>query len=206
MADNMHKWQNITQRPPVVTFFQGLFEHVGIRIEDTNESFTAHHRGEQIEFTPDVDDERVEYTVRITEEQVERLAEHAERGEFDQAERYRIIRTLFTPATAATLSNPVLSHRWIRWLTGVEDLTHVYLRSPVDEEADTTHTLICAAEQWIVVPGLHGKPKRVFELSVEDALEYHRRVFAALKENRLGTLWRFGKWYRKWRPSVSRTT
>src|SRR2546426_35205 len=128
---SMEKWQAITQRPPVVEFLSGLFDRVGIEVKDSSEKFTCHHNGSQITFEPSLDGRRVDFTVPIQSFQVDRLAEHAQHGEFDDVEKYRIVSTLFTPATASLMKNPVLSNPVVRLLSGAETLIHVHLLSPV---------------------------------------------------------------------------
>lgn len=196
-------WREITQSEAVVGFFRGLFERAGVRVLDRNEAFTCIHRGDRVEFEPTLDVSTVDFTVDVTSDQVDRLAEHARSGAFDAVEQFRIVSTLLTPATDGTLRNPILSNGLVRRLARIEDLIHVRLLAPSDQERDTTHTLIHAAGQWLVIPGLHGRPRRTFRLTVDDALTYHRRVFAALREDSwLGWL-RFMAWYLRWRPAVS---
>lgn len=52
-------------------------------------------------------------------------------------------------------------------------------------------------------PGLHGRARRTFTLSTEEALDYQRRVFAAVRAQAMGEWLRFGRWYRQWRKGVS---
>jgi hypothetical protein len=203
MATSLEKWQSITQDPRVVEFFKGLFENIGIRVTDTKEEFTCHHRGDHIEFTPGVIPAEVDYTVELQSFQVDRLAGQARTGSLDEAEQYRIVSTLFTPATAATLKHPVLANPLIRRLMGAEDLIHVELKSPGPQEPDAQHTLIYANRQWLVFPGLHGRPRRIYRLSLAEALEYHRKVFASLKVKKWSSLVAYASWYRRWRKQVS---
>lgn len=200
----LEKWQAIIQKPPVVNFLSGLFENVGVKITDTSEEFTCHHNGERISFTPGIEETAVDFAVEIQSSQVDRLAEHANTGAFDQAEQYRIIRTLFTPATAATLKNPVFSNCIVRRLAGAEDLIHVYLKSPTPEEPDINHTLIFVRGQWLVIPGLHGRPGRVYRLTMDEARTYQRHALAAMKTARFTDLLSFSSWYKNWRQGVSR--
>jgi hypothetical protein len=201
---SMGKWQALTQPPGVVEFFQGLFDRVGVIIVETGEAFTGQHNGDEIEFASGINEPEVDFTVAITIEQVDRLTRHVGSGELGTAEEFRIVRTLFTPATRATLRNPMLSNNFLRWMNGVEDLIHVHLRSPVDEEEDVNHTLIHAAGQWVVIPGLHGNPRRVFDLTMADALEYHRRTIDAIHKDRFMNWLSFASWYKKWRKGVSK--
>lgn len=203
MPTSLESWQAISQRPPIVEFFRGLFDVLGVRVCDTKESFTCIHKGDRIEFSPKLNEERVDFTLTIVSEQVRRLVEDAADGTFDAAEQFRIFRAFFSPAAAATLKNPLLSHPVVRKLSGAEDLIHVTLQSPVPAEESYSHTLVYAARQWLVFPGVHGQAKRHFHLNMEQALEYHRRALAAIKENKLSSWMTFSKWYRKWRTGVS---
>ncbi len=139
-------------------------------------------------------------------DKLKRLVTFAKTGELNLAQQYRVIRALFTPATAATLKSPIQSNPILRSLSGVEDLMHVHLKSPTPEEPDCedyNHTLIYVKGQWLVIPGLYGSPRRTYRLTIEEALNYHRKVFAALKANNwLGWL-RFLRWYLRWRKTVS---
>ena len=36
-------WENILQTPDLVKYFDGVFNHLGIIIEETDERFTIHH-------------------------------------------------------------------------------------------------------------------------------------------------------------------
>jgi len=204
---SLEKWRSITQPPEVVEFFHGLFDRAGVRVTDPGEAFTCVHRGDRIDFEPDLDPARVDYVVEVTTGQVDRLAGHVRAGRLDEAERYRIVTALFTPATAATQRHPVLCHPMVHWLSGAENLIHARLVPPAGAGAaggpPAAHTLVYAHRQWLVFPGLHGRPARTFRLAVADALEFHRRAFALLKTNTAGEWVRFGRWYRRWRKGVS---
>jgi hypothetical protein len=204
MPTSLEKWQAVVQDPRVTGFFRGTFERAGVRVRDTGEEFTCIHRGDRIDFEPSINGAGVDYTVEIEAFQVDRLAEEAATGELRAIAAYRVLRALFSPATAATLKNPILSHGLLRRLSAVEDLIHVQLRSPApEEEPDAAHTLVHAAGQWLVIPGLWGRPRRVFDLTMDEALAYQRRVFAAMKRNNPLTWLRFALWYLSWRKRTS---
>lgn len=206
MGAGRTKWESLTQHSAVVEFFADLFERAGIRVTDTGEEFTCSHLGDRIEFRAQIEPGSVDYVVEITMAQVDRLAVHAETGQLDEDEKYRVAATLFTPATAATLANPVLSHPLLRRLAGAEDVIHVELAAPAAHLESARHTLIYANRQWLVFPGLHGRAARVYRLGLDEALDYHRRSFRALKENRFLSWLRFARWYRSWRRTVSERT
>lgn len=199
----LEKWEAVIQKPPVVGFIAGLYDSIGVRIKDTGEEFSCIHKGDHIAFDKDINKKTVDYIVEIEEFQVDRLAKHADKGSFDDAEKYRIISTLFTPATAASLKNPVFSNCIVRKLAGSEDLIHVYLISPVPDEADTCHTLIFANSQWLVFSGIHGRAGRVYRLTLEQACVYQRHALAAMKAKDPIELLSFSQWYRNWRSGVS---
>ena len=203
MATNFEKWQSMTQDPRIVGFFAGLFHTAGVRVTDANEEFTAFHRGDHIEFREDLDPSAVDYVVEIDSGQVDRMVGYAEKGELDLQAQYRITRVLFTPTTAATLKNPVLSNPILRRLARVEDHVHITLTSPVPEEEDYSHTLVYVKGQWVVTPGLHGSPRRRFNITMDEALAYHRRVLAAIKAHSWMEWIKYSRWYVAWRKTVS---
>jgi hypothetical protein len=206
MTTSIEKWEALTHEPKIVGFFAGLFDRGGVRVTDTGETFTCIHRGDHIDIRPNLES-NLDYTVDIVSSQVDRLVANATGGELTLAQQYRVAKTLFTPATAATLRNPMLSNRLIRRISAVENLIHVVLVSPMPQEEDcedAMHTLIHVAGQWLVIPGLHGKARRVFRFSMTDAIGYHRRVFLAIKRDSIGGWLGFWRWYIFWRRTVSK--
>lgn len=204
MGTTLEKWQAVTQDPRVIGFFKGTFERAGVRVLDTGETFTVVHRGDRVDFEPTLSESTTDYIVEIEQLQADRFAEAARSGELDPLAQYRAVRALFTPATQATLRNPMLSNGVLRRLSRVEELIHVHLRSPITEqEPDATHTLVHVRGQWLVIPGLHGRAGRTFELSIADAVLYQRHVLRALRANTWSGWLRFALWYLRWRPTVS---
>jgi hypothetical protein len=204
MGTALEKWRAVTQDPRVIGFFKGTFERAGVRIADSGEAFTVVHRGDRVDFEPTLNESTTDFTVEIQQHQADRFADAASTGVLDPTAQYRALRALFTPATQATLKNPMLANGFMRRLARIESLIHVRLKSPVpDSEPDTAHTLVHARDQWLVIPGLHGRPGRTFELSIEDAIVYQRHVLKALRQNTWIGWLRFGSWYLRWRPTVS---
>ena len=191
-------WQAIAQTPEIVDYFAGLFNVLGVQIEETGESITVRHDGDKISLSEGLAED-ADFVVSLKLENIANLVSHSADGEFTEVESFRILRVLFTPMTIATLKNPILNVNWRRKLARIEDLTHVYLLDPAGGEP-TTHTLIYAAKQWIVVPGLYGNPKRIFRLSPDQAIAYQRKVFEAMKT---GKWLKFSRWYKAWRKGVS---
>ena len=177
---------------------------MGVDIEETGEKFTIHHTGEKFIFEEGIIEDAVDFIVPLQLENINNMMQHAEDGEIDSSESWRILDVLFTPLTKVTLQNPVLSVNWLRKLAGVEDLTHVYLLNPEGKEA-SKHTLIYIKGQWLVLKGIHGNPKRTYRMTPEDSLEYQRTVFKALKKDSLWSWMKFATWYKKWRKKNSIT-
>ncbi len=201
---SLQNWQNILQTPEMLTYFDGVFEHIGIVVEETNERFTIHHSGTQFDFEKGIEDGKVDFIVPVQLQNIQNMIAHAKDGQIDKAESWRIIDVLFTPMTKVTLQTPVLAVNWRRKLAGVEDLIHVYLINPTGREA-SKHSLIYVKGQWLVIKGLYGTPRRTYRMSPEESLEYQRVIFTAIKKDTFWGWWTFGRWYKDWRKKVSVT-
>ena len=44
-ASSIETWRNILQTPELTDYFRGVFNHLGIEVEETGERFTIHHQG-----------------------------------------------------------------------------------------------------------------------------------------------------------------
>ena len=91
------------------------------------------------------------------------------------------------------MKNPVLTENRKRKAAGIEDLIHVYLIF-ADGKTAAAHTLIYAADQWVVIDGLVGAPKRVFKLNHHEALDYQSNVFDAIQKDTKKDWLTFVKW------------
>jgi hypothetical protein len=196
-------WSSIAQTPEMVDYFQGVFSKVGITVEESGEQFTALHQGDRVSFAPGLDPD-AEFVVPLKQQNVDNLIAFAADGEFDAEESWRIVQILFTPLTRAALQSPAVTRNWLRWLSGVEPVIHVNLLNPNGGEA-ASHTLAFAGNQWLVIPGLHGRPGRTYRLTPAQALEFQRKLYQALKSDTTSGWWGFANWYRAWRVSVSST-
>ena len=201
---SLDAWKSILQTPELLSYFDNVFDNLGITIEETGEEFTIHHAGDKFIFSKGIVKDEVDFIVPIKLENIENMINHAQDGKIDASESWRILDVLFTPLTKVTLQNPVLSVNWRRKLAGVEDLTHVYLLNPKGEEA-SKHTLIYVKGQWLVLKGLHGSPRRTYRMTPEESLEYQRVIFKALKKDTFLGWIQFASWYKKWRKENSIT-
>lgn len=214
MVSSVEKFKLIHRYPAARDFFSILFESVGIRVVNTGEEFSCYHRGTHIDFEELLDESRVDYTVELSIEQVDSLVELMSVETINDVRRYRILKTLFVPAIEASVnpfpclkgvvaSTPFGSNGLLRRLLHMEDILHVYIISPIQGEPDIGHTLVFANRSWHVAPGLHGAPGRVFRLTIDEALKFHRYSYNALKSNTMLGWLKFGRWYLRWRRRVS---
>ena len=201
-VSSIKTWENIMQTPELVEYFQGIFNHLGIIIKETGESFTIHHTGDSFVFEEGIIKENIDFVVPLKLQNIENMVQHAKDGKINAIESWRILNVLFTPMTRVTLKSPTLSVNWRRKLAGVEDLTHVYLLNPSGEEA-SVHTLVYVKGQWLVLKGLYGKAQRIYRMTPEQSLEYQREIFSAMQINTLWNWWKFSKFYKNWRKSCS---
>ena len=201
-VSSLQKWEKILQTPELLNYFNGVFDHLGIEIKETGESFTIHHQGDGFTFEKGIVKEKVDFIVPLELQNIENMIKHAKDGEISDNESWRILNVLFTPMTRVTLETPVLAVNWRRKLAGVEDLTHVYLLNPSGEEA-SVHTLVYVKGQWLVLKGAHGDARRIYKMSPEQSIEYQRKIFWAMKKNSLWNWWKFSRWYKNWRKTCS---
>lgn len=183
-------------------FFKDFFIDLGITIEETGEQLTVKHLGDHFMVEKGLDEEQVDYVLPLKMVNVTNLLSHAEDGKINEDEAYQIVAVLFTPVTAMTLSNPIMMKQIPRWMNNIENHIHVYLYN--SDKADyVAHTLIYINKAWIVIPGLHGTPKRVYKLDMQHALAYQQKVFEAIQTNERKTWKAFKRWYLQWRKEVS---
>ena len=196
--------ENIMQTDDLLSYFDNVFESLGIKIEDTGEEFTVLHTGNEFIFKDGIKKDSVDFIVPLKSINIQNMVQHSKDGKIDKSESWRILDVLFTPLTQVTLQNLVMSVDWRRKLAGVEDLTHVYLINPNGKEA-SKHTLIYVKGQWLVLKGIHGSPKRTYRMTPEESLDYQRNVFNAIKADNLWDWFKFSLWYKKWRKKNSVT-
>ena len=203
-TSSLQAWENILQTPELVDYFRGIFNHLGVTVEETGEEFTIHLTGERFNFEPGIKHDEGDFIVPLKLQNIQNMIAHSQDGKISLEESWRILDVLFTPLTRVTLQTPILSINWRRKLAGVEDLTHVYLINPTGGEA-SKHTLIYVKGQWMVLKGSHGKPRRTYRMSPEQSIEYQREIFAAMQKNTFWSWWKFASYYKKWRKTCSVT-
>ena len=214
MKSSLQKLTLVEQSPSAREFFFLVFERLGIRVTDTGEKLSCYHRGSHIDIEEQLDESNVDYVIELTTKQVDALVELVSVGDIDEVTRYTILKTLFAPAIEASVnpfpclkrvssSTPLISNSLFRRLMRMENLIHVYIKSPIPGEPEVGNTLVFENKEWQVSPGVHGVPGRIFYLTIDDVLAFHSQAYMALKANtNIGWL-KFGKWYLRWRSLVS---
>ena len=105
-------------------FFTGMFNVMGITIEETGEELTVRVGEGKVHIDAGLPDE-YDFLVTLEMANVKNLVRHAADGRLDAFETWRIAAVLFTPLTRETLKNAVKSKGILRKLAGIEDLAAV---------------------------------------------------------------------------------
>ncbi|MEZ4959011.1 MAG: hypothetical protein R2830_04275 [Saprospiraceae bacterium] len=199
------QWEKLTRQQFLADYFKDYFVNLGVEVMETGERITVMNKGDHFEIVNGIDESKVDFVLPIGTQNVLNLIKHAEDGKIDDQETYKILAVFFTPMTAMTLKNPLMTKNIPRVMSKMQNNIHVTLFSP-DKTESVSHTLIYLNREWIVVPGFYGKPKRKFELNVPQAIEYQARVFNAIKVNKKKDWRKFKRWYMSWRKDVSVAT
>lgn len=201
MTPSMQAWESMLNRTSIARFFSGIFNVMGIRVQDTNESFTVHHKEDHFELSPGIAG-KVDYLVDLQSENISNMQSHGADGVIDANESFRIMSVLFTPLTSASLDQPMLKNPFLRMFSGIENHIIVYLEHPTKDES-VAHTILYLNKEWLVVPGAHGNAKRIFRINPSQAIDYQRKIFRAIQEDSSAGWKAFKKWYLNWRKDVS---
>lgn len=201
-TSSMEAWANLLNKKELAEYFSGQFETLGIIVEETNERFTVHHKGDHFELTDGIEENNVNYIIPLKLENIKNMQSHAVDDKISSNESFSIMKVLFTPLTKVSLQNPWMSSRILMWLMDIENNIHVYLIGH-DSLPANTHTLQYSDGSWKVENGLHGSPDRIFKMSAEQAVDYQKHAFSAMKNSSISNWWKYGVWYKEWRKTVS---
>jgi hypothetical protein len=134
------------------------------------------------------------------------MLDYMAQGELDARARFRVMAVIATPATRAMLAKPVIRSERLRellyWIGDAEERTQVVLIPPPGE-AEVGHTIERRGAVTTVTAGLHGTVERVYRLTVDDAVEFQRRMIAARSADSLWTWIQFARWYGELRARVA---
>jgi hypothetical protein len=195
-------WAPILSESKLATYFSGMWESLGITIAETGEKITVLHKGDHFELLDGVNEETVDYSLSIKLFDVRNMANHGADGGINADESFRIMKTLFTPFVQSSLAHPMMNKSGQMKLAGIENHVHVYLRGPSEGQV-ATHTMIFINKKWVVMEGIHGNAKRVFNMTVDQAIEYQKAAFHAKKVDTRKSWKKYKMWYLKWRKTVS---
>lgn len=196
-------WAPLLNKEGLAEYFSGLYESLGIEIEETGEKITVLHLGNHFELKDGIDPDSVDYNITLKLENIKNMAQHGEDNKIDSYESYRIMSVLFTPLTRSSLENPMMNKPFQQKMAKIENHVHVYLESPTNDEF-VSHTLIFLNKKWIVAEGIHGEAKREFRLNPDQAIVYQREAYHAQKEDSRKSWKKFKKFYLEWRKTVSK--
>lgn len=203
---SIEKWQTLMTPPDIIEFFKGIFDKVGVHIIDTGEEFTCIHKGNQIEFENKLERGKVDYIVEIYSYQVDRLANYVSTGELDDIEKFRIARAFMNSKVAGAkspLKNPLMRNFMFRWYIKGNNLVHMTIISPNPQIEKDAYLTFVYTDEWVGISGLHGSPKRIFNLTVDDALELQRHLHEGMKTDSWFHWFKTARWYKEWRKKVS---
>jgi hypothetical protein len=195
------KWSAVEESPQMVAFFKGTFDTLNFTVKETGERFYLVHEGNRMRVMGGVAG-HADLEVPITQAQADIVARLAADGTLDDADAFAVMRILFSPVARAFLTGSFLNNEIIRKLAGVEDLIHITFWTDGRPESSSV-TLKAVGNQWYVLDGLEGKPKRVFRLNPADSLDYMRHVYTTRKSLNPKVWVSFVNWYFAWRDRVS---
>lgn len=193
---------DLANRPSACEWFRGLFQRVHVAVTDTDEQFTVIHHGDRVEVLEGFQGEKPNFVIPVQRENLNNLAGFFADDQITPYEEYRIVKFMLRPCLEAGLNMPVLRNPAFRRVVKVDTHWQEALLDPEGRE-DEQLTIVNVNDQWLVVPGYHGKPQRRIVMKPEQVLDYQKRVFAANEKGSLGAWLEVGKWYLQWRDAVS---
>jgi hypothetical protein len=199
---NQETLQALCQQPAAVKWFKGLFHTGHLEITDAGEKFTVRHDGNSLRVTTGFEGERPNFVVPLESANIRNLSSFFDDELIDEREQYRIVKFMLKPCLRAALDMPILNNKAFRAVVKVDTHWQEALLDP-DGREDEQLTVVCVNDQWLIVPGYHGRPQRRLVLTPAQVLEYQRRVFEANENNSLPGWLSLGKWYLQWRDTVS---
>lgn len=204
MSANLEQLMSLSTQPAAVEWFRGIFKHGHLHVTDTGERFTVVHHGDRLEVMPGHLGDRPNFVIPLETANVANLVAFFSDQEINEYEQYRIVKFMLRPCLTAALSMPILQNGTFRRAAKLDTHWHEAILDPQGNE-DEQLTVICVNDQWIVIPGYHGKPQRRLLMKPEQILDYQRHVFAASERGVLSGWLEVARWYLQWRDSVTVT-
>lgn len=202
MSQNLQYLQELVGKTAVVDWFRGLFKQVHLEITDTGEKFTIIHSGDHAEVLTGFQGEKPNFVVPLQSGNIHRLSAAFTDHEPTEFERYRIVKFMIKPCLGPLLTMPILANKSVVQVLKIETHWQEALLDP-DGNEDEQLTVIYVNDQWVIVPGYHGKPQRRMVFKPEQVLEFMRRVFEADASGNIANWVSLAKWYVKWREEIT---
>lgn len=196
-------WKQLSDKPKIVSFFDGMFHKMGIVVTDSEEELTVHLTDGRFKLEEGIDPDS-DYVIELSTENIANMIRHGEDGEIDEDEAFRIMTVLFRPLSRATMQNAKFQAKEYKLIADVENHLAIYLEHPRTKE-HIGYTFIYLNDNWMIIPGIYGQALRTFTLTPQEIIRFQKKVFAALKSSDI-TAWKnFDQWYSEWKNEVSTT-
>ena len=214
MKSTINKLKSLAKYTESIKLFVSLFEDAGIHVTDTNEKFSIHQKAGEISFQTKLNRTNVDYIFETTSEQVDNVIKLASVTYINEINRYKILKALFHAALAGGVNpfyclklvpqgSSLFKNSILRKLLRLQNSVHVYIISPIKSEPQQIATLLFVNGEWQVKPGKVGTAERTFQITIDEALEFHYQAFKAIKSNSKLQWFKFTRWYLKWRKKVT---
>lgn len=202
MSENHTLLDALVEKPSARDWFQGLFNRIHLQMTDTGEQFTVARGEDGFCVLSGLDGDRPNFVAPLETQNLRNLTAFFEDDRIDPHEEYRIVKFMLRPCLTAALAMPILQNPAFRKIVRVE--TH-WQEAILDAQGceDEQLTVMQVNDQWLVIPGYHGRPQRRIVMRPEQALDFQRRVLAADEQGSLGGWLELGRWYVRWRDDVS---
>ena len=214
MKPTIDKLTSLAKYPESIKLFVQLFEDAGIHVTDTNEKFSIHQKAGEISFQTKLERSNVDYIFEINSEQIDNVIKLASVTYMDEVNRYEILKALFHAALAGGVNpfhclklvpkgSSLFKNSILRKLLRLQNSVHVYIKTPIKSEPRQVATLLFVKGEWQVKLGKVGTAERTFQITIDEALEFHCQAFKAIKSNSKLQWFKFTRWYLKWRKKVT---
>jgi hypothetical protein len=194
-------WEKMTQVPALNKNFTGLFYKLGLDVIDTNETLTLHDNAGQLSVSQGLDKD-IDYSVRLNSSRLQQVAPLYQQKEVKLSTVYKTVALLFAPLAEANLSHPLMSNWFLRWMSTLENVVHLYIQDPLLDKIYVT-SMVFKDEKWHVFEFLQGKSKRTYRLTIQQAVDYQRHLYQAIRDDSWSGWASFATWYLDWRWQYS---
>jgi hypothetical protein len=202
VSETLRQIQTLAERPAAVEWFRGLFQRTQIMMTDTGERVTVVHHGDRVEVRPGVEGEDLNFVVPLEAGNIGNLIGYFADDRVDEYEQYRIVKFMLRPCLEAALQMQILKNDAIRKVLKLDTHWQECILDPEGNE-DERLTAVHVNNQWLVLPGYHGKPQRRLVMKPGQVLDYQRRVFETDARGSVPAWVDLARWYVKWRDEVS---